>query len=103
MCVCPIYTVNALTPPATGGGAAGASVNLWAEYVALEQREGDRVKSSMPILVVVGNPPYGRRDRAYFDSGLPGHQSNLLDDWATSLSGPARQSVFDLFTAFWRL
>lgn len=97
----PVYTVNSLTPPPAAGGGAG-TINLWAEYVGAEQQEGDRIKQDLPILVVIGNPPYGRRDRDFFDTGDP-TIGNLLDDWATGAAGPARQSVYDLYVAFWRL
>ncbi len=92
-----IYTVNSLTPAAQG--TSSVTGNLWADNISAEQAAGDRVKSETAVLVVLGNPPWGRRDRQLFDIG--GNQ-NLLASWSAGAAGAA-QSVFDLYVAFWRL
>ena len=98
----PIFTVNALTPvAATASGHAG---NSRFDDIEDEQAAGDRVKSAIAVLVVIGNPPWGRRGREYFDVGAvdeSGDQQNLLAEWARGADG-AVQSVYDLYVAFWR-
>ncbi len=98
----PIYTVNTLTPPASGLRALTG--NLWSDNVGAEQDAGDKVKAATPVLVVVGNPPWGRRDKHQFDLGEVGRDGtarNLLEDWAKGAAGAA-QSIYDLYVAFWR-
>lgn len=98
----PVYTVNTLTPPAKGIRALTG--NLWSDNIGAEQDAGDRVKEQTPVLVILGNPPWGRRDKHQFDLGLvdrAGNARNLLEDWAQGAKGAA-QSVYDLYVAFWR-
>jgi hypothetical protein len=92
----PVFTVNTLTPPQAGSTAHTG--NLWTDNIRDEQAAGDRVKAARPVLVVLGNPPWGRRDRDVFT--FDGHH-NPLTTWAHGASGAA-QSVYDLYVAFWR-
>jgi hypothetical protein len=92
----PVFTVNTLTPPQPG--STGHSGNYWADNITAEQVAGDRVKGNQPILVVLGNPPWGRRDRDAFTFD---GQHNPLVTWARGASGAA-QSIYDLYVAFWR-
>ena len=99
----PVYTVNTLTPPAIGLRALTG--NLWSDSVGAEQNAGDEVKANTPVLVVLGNPPWGRREKEDFDIGSSisrkGKTRNLLEDWATGAAGAA-QSLYDPYVAFWR-
>lgn len=98
----PVYTVNTLTPPVMG--ARAVTGNLWSDNIGAEQAAGDKVKANEPVLVVLGNPPWGRRDRQQFDIGAidkAGNQQNILAGWAAGAAGAA-QSVYDLYVAFWR-
>lgn len=92
----PVFTVNTLTPPQSE--LTGHTGNPWADNIRAEQLAGDQVKADKPVLVVLGNPPWGRRDRDVFT--LDG-QRNPLTTWAQGASGAA-QSVYDLYVAFWR-
>jgi hypothetical protein len=92
----PVYTVNTLSPPLDQVGQATG--NLWSDNVTAEQAAGDRVKAETPVLVVLGNPPWGRRDRHEFDMPEGGNQ---IASWAVGASGAA-QSLYDLYVAFWR-
>jgi len=94
----PVYVVNSLTPPAMA--TTTSSSNIWMHAIDDEQAAGDLVKGRRRVLVVLGNPPWGRRRRETFELGRQG-QSNLLADWAAGASGAA-QSVYDLYVAFWR-
>jgi len=91
-----IFTVNSLAPAAQA--TASMTGNLWADNVGAEQAAGDQVKSETPVLVVLGNPPWGRRDRKLFNVG---GNHNTLSGWSEGAAGAA-QSVFDLYVAFWR-
>jgi predicted helicase len=98
----PIFTVNALTPAAAT--ALGHEGNSRFDDIVDEPAEGNRVKSAVAAFVVIGNPPWGRRGREYFDFGAvdeSGDQQNLLAEWARGADG-AVQSVYDLYIAFWR-
>lgn len=91
----PIYTVNTLTPPLAGGWRQTG--NVWADNVAQEQSEGDRVKRDTPILVIFGNPPWGSRPRETFTIG----ERNIIEEWARGAQG-AVINLYDLYVAFWR-
>lgn len=94
----PVYVANTLTPPVEG--APSATSNIWMHAIGDEQDAGDRVKGRRKVLVVLGNPPWGRRRRETFNVGGAG-EANLLAGWARGASGAA-QSVYDLYVAFWR-
>jgi len=94
----PVFVVNTLTPPAAG--TTRVTANIWMDAIDDEQLAGDEVKGRRHILVVLGNPPWGRRRRETFEVGTTAHH-NILADWARGASGAA-QSVYDLYVAFWR-
>lgn len=95
----PVYVVNTLSPPAVGGIHRGEG-NLWADNISQEQAAGDVVKRERPILVIMGNPPWGDRPRETFDVG-PRTSQNLIADWAEGAAG-AVINLYDLYVAFWR-
>jgi len=94
----PVYTANTLTPPQAGTHVA--SVNLWLQNINLEQEASDTVKRDKPVLVVVGNPPWGDRPGKTFQIG-PSPSDNLIAEWAKGAAG-AVINLYDLYVAFWR-
>ena len=99
----PIYTVNSLTPPKAGGmgHSGGTTANLWLDNINDEQDAGDNIKRNTPILVVIGNPPWGDRPRETFQVG-ESDDDNLIAGWATGVDA-AVINLYDLYVAFWRL
>lgn len=93
----PVYTVNSLTPPASASTATSTG-NLWADTIGEEQAAGDKIKRDTPILVILGNPPWGDRPRETFETG---QGANLVADWTRGASG-AVINLYDLYVAFWR-
>jgi hypothetical protein len=97
----PIYTANTLSPPASGTAASTAApANVWMANVSQEQTATDGVKAAEPVLVVIGNPPWGDRPRDTFRVGALADQ-NIISAWATGAGG-AVINLYDLYVAFWR-
>lgn len=97
----PIYTANTLTPPAIGTAASSAApANVWMTNVSQEQTATDAVKTAQPVLVVIGNPPWGDRPRETFRVG-PQNDQNIIAAWAEGADG-AVIHLYDLYVAFWR-
>jgi predicted helicase len=103
-----LYLTDTLQEP---GAPVRPTMLYLSKPLADEHNEADRVKTAQPILVILGNPPYGRGRRlpgswidglmADYRSGVaPEHQKNLEDSyvrflrWATwrlteTQTGPA--------------
>jgi len=97
----PVFTANTLTPPAAGtAGTAAGPANVWMTNVSQEQAATDHVKTAQPVLVVIGNPPWGDRPRETFRVG-PQTGQNIIAAWAQGAQG-AVINLYDLYVAFWR-
>lgn len=94
-----VFIVNSLTPPA---GAPAATDNLWLARIGQERIEGDRVKREVPVLVVLGNPPWGARTRETLSVTEEGTTRSLIAPWERGVDA-AVINLYDLFVAFWRL
>jgi len=95
----PIFTVNSLAP-AFKGERERTTANIWEQYIAAEQSMGDEIKRNQPILVVLGNPPWGNRPRETFKIGQD-IDNNLISEWAKGV-GAAVINLYDMYVAFWR-
>jgi len=101
----PIYLTDTLAPPA---GAAGVQPHLafLSQPIVEERRAADVVKRDLPILVIMGNPPY-KRLRAGEVARLVGADMNAR--WQ-DLKRPVIEAGFgrslnafpDLYIAFYR-
>lgn len=87
------------------------TLNVWGdpEVLAAERRHAAQVKREQPVTVVIGNPPYKRRD--YSSGGgwvvHPTHGRALYDDVTdaakqTGVIFSAMRSVYDDYLYFWR-
>ena len=101
----PIFLTDTLAPPADAAGVQPHLAFLSAPMVA-ERREADAVKRDVPILVVMGNPPY-KRLRAGEARDLIGAD---MDERWEDLKRPVREAGHgrslnafpDLYVAFYR-
>jgi hypothetical protein len=96
----PVYLMNTLAEPMAG--SATSRLGIFGNELVAERTQAEQVKSSEPILVVLGNPPWGRKRR-----------KELGDEWLQGLMANAAQrtpkehrsdlkAFYDLFSAFWR-
>lgn len=83
----PIYLTDTLAPPA---GAAGVNTHLGflGAPIVAEREAADRVKSDVPILAVIGNPPYKRLKRGEIERLVGRAMNERWDD----LKQPVRQA-----------
>ena len=94
-----IYLTNALTgwePPA----GPKATMALFPE-MAQERDQAEHVKRQVPVLVVIGNPPYN----AYAGTS-PEEEAGLVDPYKQSLStgwGIRKYNLDDLYVRFFRI
>jgi len=101
----PIYLTDTLAPPAGAAGVQPHLAFLSAPIVA-ERMAADRVKRDVPILVVMGNPPY-KRLRAGEISRLVGPDmdarwQDLKQPVIEAGFGRALNAFPDLYIAFYR-
>ncbi len=85
----PIYLTDTLAPPAGAAGVHTHLAFLGAPMVA-ERRAADEVKQNVPILAVIGNPPYKRLKRGEVER-LVGRDMN--ERWE-DLKLPVREAGF---------
>lgn len=87
------------------------TLNLWGdpEVLAAERRHAAQVKREHPVTVVIGNPPYKRRDSASGGGWVvhPTHGRALYDDVTDAAKNAgvifsAMRSVYDDYLYFWR-
>ena len=101
----PIYLTDTLAPPA-GAGDVNTHLAFLSAPMVDERRAADKVKQHVPILAVIGNPPY-KRLRSGEVERLVGRDMN--DRWE-DLKRPVRDAGFgrslnafpDLCIAFYR-
>jgi uncharacterized protein YjeT (DUF2065 family) len=99
-----VYLADTLAEP--GAAAPAGALGFVAEGIADERREANRIKSSQPILAIIGNPPYRRLEE--------GENRTLVGDWMDRVWDDLKQPVRDagqgnqlntfpeLSVAFWR-
>ncbi len=96
----PIYLMDTIAEPLAG--TITSRLGLFGRQLVDERAAAEHVKSSDPILVVIGNPPWGRRKKEELgDTWLKG----LLADAVALTPTEHRRDLkafYDLFTAFWR-
>ena len=73
------------------------SGNLFASYLANESKEADRVKKDVPVMVVMGNPPY-----AVSSSNKNEWIQNLIADYKKNLNERNIQPLSDDYIKFIR-
>ena len=73
------------------------SGNLFASYLANESKEADRVKKDVPVMVVMGNPPY-----AVSSSNKNEWIQNLIADYKKDLNEKNIQPLSDDYIKFIR-
>ncbi|MCT7506673.1 type ISP restriction/modification enzyme [Aliarcobacter cryaerophilus] len=73
------------------------SGNLFASYLANESKEADRVKKDVPVMVVMGNPPY-----AVSSSNKNDWIQNLIADYKKDLNERNIQPLSDDYIKFIR-
>lgn len=87
------------------------TLNVWGdpEVLAAERRHAAQVKGEQPVTVVIGNPPYKRRDSASGGGWVvhPTHGRALYDDVTDAARNAgvifsAMRSVYDDYLYFWR-
>ncbi|MCT7543215.1 type ISP restriction/modification enzyme [Aliarcobacter cryaerophilus] len=74
-----------------------SSGNLFASYLANESKEADRVKKDVPVMVVMGNPPY-----AVSSSNKNEWIQNLIADYKKDLNEKNIQPLSDDYIKFIR-
>jgi hypothetical protein len=81
-------------------------IPLTLEPIARSRREANKIKRDMPILVVIGNPPYGERARGlggWVEAGNPGAgQPPPLRDFRATGRGKYENVLSNLYVYFWR-
>ena len=100
----PIYLADTLAAPASG--AIMPNLDFLSAPMVAEREAADQVKSNVPILVVMGNPPYKRLKQGEVQR-LVG--KDMMVRWE-DLKRPVRDAGFgrslnafpDLYIAFWR-
>lgn len=101
----PIFLTDTLAPPAGAAGVQSHLAFLSAPMVA-ERREADAVKRDVPILVVMGNPPYKRLGTTEARDLIGADMDERWED----LKRPVREAGYgrslnafpDLYVAFYR-
>lgn len=87
------------------------TLNVWGdpEVLAAERRHAAQVKREQPVTVVIGNPPYKRRDSASGGGWVvhPTHGRALYDDVTDAAKSAgvifsAMRSAYDDYLYFWR-
>lgn len=87
------------------------TLNVWGdpEVLAAERRHAAQVKRDQPVTVVIGNPPYKRRDAASGGGWVvhPTHGRALYDDVTdvakeAGVVFSAMRSAYDDYLYFWR-
>jgi hypothetical protein len=74
------------------------------EPIARSRREANRIKLQTPIVVVIGNPPYGAKaggKGGWIESGDPGHPPPL-DAFRAARRGKYEHVLSNLYVYFWR-
>ena len=99
-----VYLTDALSRP--GAAAAAGGLGFASDKIMEERREADEVKRRLPILAILGNPPYRRL--------AAGEVGELVGDWMNDLwddlKAPVRDAGWggelntfpELSVAFWR-
>ena len=99
-----VYLTDALSRP--GAAAAAGGLGFASDKIMEECREADEVKRRLPILAILGNPPYRRL--------AAGEVGELVGDWMNDLwddlKAPVRDAGWggelntfpELSVAFWR-
>lgn len=101
----PIYLADTLTPP---GGAAGVTAHLGflSAPIMAERQAADTLKREVPIIAILGNPPYRRLGEGEEQAITRPWDNGFWDD----LKQPVRDAGWggelntfpDLYIAFWR-
>jgi hypothetical protein len=81
-------------------------IPLTLEPIARSRREANKIKRDMPVLVVIGNPPYGERARGlggWIESGNPGAgQMPPMNAFRAAGRGRYEYVLSNLYVYFWR-
>jgi type I restriction-modification system DNA methylase subunit len=90
-----IYLTNSLE----GGGGQGDMLNGFgfAESIAEESKEASKIKNNLPIMVVIGNPPY-----SVSSSNKGKWIQNLIDVYKTNLNEKSYNALSDDYIKFIR-
>ena len=99
-----VYLTDALSRP--GAAAAAGGLGFASDKIVAERREADNVKRRLPILAILGNPPYRRLAAGEVDELVGDWMDELWDD----LKAPVRDAGWggelntfpELSVAFWR-
>jgi hypothetical protein len=87
------------------------TLDIWGdpEVLAEERRHAANVKNTQPVTVIIGNPPYNRRDAESSGGWIlhPNSGRSLFDDVldppkAANVIFSAMRSVYDDYAYFWR-
>lgn len=88
-----IFLTNSLTPAINDKG-----INLLEPYMANEERDANKIKSSSSIMVILGNPPYNRKSQ-----NNNKWINTLLSDYTKGLGHTTQNGVHDDYIKFIRL
>ena len=80
-----VYLTDALSRP--GAAAAAGGLGFASDKIMEERREADEVKRRLPILAILGNPPYRRL--------AAGEVGELVGDWMNDLWDDLKAPVRD--------
>lgn len=101
----PIYLSDTLAPPGDARRITGHIPFIDAPIVS-ERREADAVKASVPILAVIGNPPYRRLRDSEVEELVGPWMAELWDDLKKPVrdagQGLRLNAFADLYLAFYR-
>lgn len=92
-----IYLADALAKPAEK--KPGKLASKIDNYIKLEKDKSDRVKDSLPVMVVLGNPPYSGMNSVNNGSWI----EKLLNDYKKNLHDPSIKAVNDDYVKFIRI
>lgn len=97
----PLYVTNTLDDPEVEQTQLGATY----APIARSRREADRIKSQVPVTVVIGNPPYRERAEGqggWVEAGRPGEGKAPLDAFRADGNGRYEYVLKNLYVYFWR-
>jgi hypothetical protein len=97
-----LYVTDTLDDPYVEDVRLGAVY----EPIARSRREANKVKKDVPVLVVLGNPPYGAKAKGlggWVEQGNPkAKQAALMEDFREPGAGRYEYALKNLYVYFWR-
>ncbi|MHB1242865.1 MAG: type ISP restriction/modification enzyme, partial [Gaiellaceae bacterium] len=108
----PIYLTDTLESP-HAAPQGYATVPLFEKKLAAENARARRVKTDLPVLVCLGNPPYFRetidpgeegveRQGRWIKEGDEGEEHGILHEFVKGTPGVHVKNLYNLYVYFWR-